>query len=73
MPTPKGKATDMPAREMDAERRMFEALNITPPKITQPMLSPDACPRSSRNERPVSPWLPIVKPSKMVNNTIPIT
>ena len=26
MPTPKGKATDIPAKEIDAERRMFEAL-----------------------------------------------
>ena len=36
IPTPRGKATAIPAIEVDAERRMLDALKITPPRMMLP-------------------------------------
>ena len=73
MPTPSGKATDMPAMEVDADRRMLDALKITPPSRIQPKLEAEACPRSWRKGRPCEPKLPRVKASSSAKMTMPIT
>lgn len=72
-PTPRGNATDIPAMEADAESRMFDALNTTPPRMTLPMFFHSACPRSLRNGLPSLPKLPIVKATARENRKMPIT
>ena len=69
----RGKATDMPASETEAESRMLDALNTTPPISTLPTDAHDAWARSSTKCRPSVPMLPSVKPITSEKRNMPIT
>ena len=73
MPTPTGKATDMPASDTLAESRMFEALKMTPPRSALHTAAEDTCARSAVKLRPPSPKLPSVKPTSSEKSRMPMT
>ena len=72
-PTPNGKATDIPVIETEAESRILERLNMTPPIRAEARLDASACNKSSTKPRPNSPTLPIVNAARSDKSNTPIT
>ena len=72
-PTPKGKATERPASEVEAESRMLDRLNTTPPMMADSIPAEVTCMRSGTKLRPCSPMLPSVNPMTRENKRMPIT
>jgi hypothetical protein len=71
-PTPTGNATAIPAIEVAAVKRIFEALKITPPKNALNTLENLTCAISLIKGLPPDPILPIVKAIRIENKSIPI-
>ena len=71
-PTPKGKATAIPAMDTDAESNIFEALKMIPPISALMMYWDSTCCMSSIKLLPESPKLPNVNTKRKANNRIPM-
>ena len=71
-PTPNGKATAIPAMDTEAERRILEALKITPPISALAIYAAYTCWMSSRKPLPESPMLPSVNTRSKANSKMPM-
>jgi len=71
-PTPNGKATAIPAMDTEAERRILEALKITPPISALAIYAASTCWMSSRKPLPESPKLPSVNTRSRANSKMPM-
>ena len=71
-PTPKGKATAIPAMDTEAESKMLDALKITPPISALIMYWLSSCWISSEKLLPPLPKLPNVNTRSNANSKMPM-
>jgi hypothetical protein len=72
MPPPIGKATDIPAIEMEATSKSVPTFQIKPPTADERRYRASACARSDIKLLPWLPRLPKVKAIRRANRTIPM-